>query len=109
VVYDIDPSPQAPEPGCPGCFVSFRVDFEWNYHTCGDGPFTDDPSDITGVNFGVSGNVLWVYNYELSDWQTWMTGSSTSSSFSGAGDWSDADAGAGYPFEWREAIELEWF
>ena len=109
LVFDIDPASQAPEPGCPGCFVAFRVDFDWNYHTCGTGPFEDDPSDMTGVNFGVSGNVLWAYNYELGDWQTWMTGSSTSSSFSGYTDWYDEEAGVGYPYQWREAIDLEWF
>ena len=102
------PTANAAEPGCPGCFASFNVNFDFNFHNCGSA-FDTDPSDYTGINFGVSGNVLWVYNYEISDWQTWMPSTSTSSSFTGVGSWNDASAGTGYPYEFRSAIELNWF
>ena len=108
VNYVIAPTAAAPEPGCPGCFASFRVDFDWNLHTCGD-IIPDDPADLTDINFGISGNTLWVYNYDLGDWQTWMTGTATSSSFVGQSSWTSDEIQAGFPFQYRTALDMSWF
>jgi hypothetical protein len=104
--WDITPVPEAPETGCPGCFAVFRTDMEFDVHTCGDA--LDTVNDLFGVNFGISGNVMWIYDYGISDCRTWMTGSSTSSSFVGQAAWVPQDV-SGYDYETRETIEVEWF
>lgn len=104
--FTIDPSPDDPPEGCPGCFAVFRADMDFVVHTCGDA--LAEVFDLEGINFGVSGNVLWLYNYADEDWMTWMTGTATSDSFVGQGAWVPQTV-EGYDYDVRESIELEWF
>ena len=93
-----------PPDGCPGCFATFAVEFDFFSSNCPD----DVAAELgnLGVTYaGVAGNTLFRYFESEGDWFSIINGLAGGSSFTAESEWFD-ESDSGYTFQ--ELYTIDW-
>ncbi len=101
--WDVEATTGSPNDECPGCTHVMRVDFVWNSGDCDPalGDLAAAEPDFPNVELGLAGGSL--YQYDGSNWASFMTGDGEGNSWSGESEGQDSGQYVRY-----QQIDITW-